>query len=76
MVSGKYFNKGVKAIDSPNVGHVVREAEDVIVVFGPGDDRYDIPKSAIRFAAGNVLVCHLAGEAESPEMRVICRKHA
>ena len=56
MVSGKYFNKGVKAIDSPNVGHVVREAEDVIVVFGPGDDRYDIPKSAIRFAAGNVLV--------------------
>ena len=56
MVSGKYFNKGVKALDSPDVGHVVREAEDVIVVFGPGDDRYDIPKSAIRFAAGNVLI--------------------
>jgi hypothetical protein len=56
MVSGKYFNKGVKALDAPDVGHVVREAEDVIVVFGPGDDRYDIPKSAIRFAAGNVLI--------------------
>lgn len=56
MASGKYFNKGVKALDSPDVGHVVREAEEVIVVFGPGDDRYDIPKSAIRFAAGNVLI--------------------
>lgn len=56
MVSGKYFNKGVKALDSPDVGHVVREAEDVIVVFGRGDDRYDIPKSAIKFAAGNVLI--------------------
>jgi hypothetical protein len=56
MVSGKYFNKGVKALDSPHVGHVVREAEDVIVVFGQGDDRYDIPKSDIKFAAGNVLV--------------------
>jgi hypothetical protein len=58
MVSGKYFNKGVKALDSPHVGHVVRETNDRIVVFGEGDgdDRYDIPKSAIRFAAGNVLV--------------------
>ncbi|MGI0049998.1 MAG: hypothetical protein ACREAW_10695 [Nitrososphaera sp.] len=56
MVSGKYFNKGVKALDSPHVGHVVRETSDKIVVFGEGDDRYDIPTSAIRFAAGNVLV--------------------
>ncbi len=56
MVSGKYFNKGVKALDSPHVGHVVRETKDKIVVFGEGDDRYDIPKSAIRFAAANVLI--------------------
>jgi sporulation protein YlmC with PRC-barrel domain len=56
MVSGKYFNKGVKALDSPHVGHVVRETNDRIVVFGEGDDRYDIPTSKIRFAAGNVLV--------------------
>jgi hypothetical protein len=40
----------------PHVGHVVRETKDKIVVFGEGDDRYDIPKSAIRFAAGNVLI--------------------
>lgn len=56
MVSGKYFNKGVKALDSPHVGHVVRETKDKIVVFGEGDDRYDIPKSAIKFAAANVLI--------------------
>jgi hypothetical protein len=56
MTSGKYFNKGVKALDSPHVGHVVRETADKIVVFGHGDDRYDIPRSKIRFAAANVLV--------------------
>ena len=56
MASGKYFNKGVKALDAPHVGHVVRETSDKIVVFGQGDDRYDIPKSEIRFAAANVLI--------------------
>jgi hypothetical protein len=56
MVSGQYFNKGVKALDSPHVGHVVRETDDKIVVFGGGDERYDIPKSAIRFVSGNVLI--------------------
>lgn len=56
MASGKYFNKGVKALDAPHVGHVVRETSDVIVVFGQGDDRYDIPKSEIKFAAANVLI--------------------
>lgn len=56
MASGKYFNKGVKALDAPDVGHVVREAEDVLVVFGRGDDRYDIPVKEVKFAAANVLV--------------------
>lgn len=56
MVSGQYFNKGVKALDSPHVGYVVRETDDKIVVFGGGDDRYDIPKSEIRFTSGNVLI--------------------
>ena len=56
MVSGRYFNKGVKSLDSPHVGHVVRETSDKIVVFGEGDDRYDIPKDKIRFAAANVLI--------------------
>lgn len=56
MGSGQYFNKGVKALDSPDVGHVVRETEDKIIVFGGSNVRYDIPKSAIRFVSGNVLV--------------------
>jgi hypothetical protein len=43
-------------LDSPHVGHVVRETSDKIVVFGEGDDRYDIPKDKIRFAAANVLI--------------------
>jgi hypothetical protein len=34
MTSGQYFNKGVKALDSSHVGHVVRETDDKIVVFG------------------------------------------
>lgn len=56
MVSGQYFNKGVKALDYPDVGHVVRETEDKVIVFGDANTRYDIPKSAIRFVSGNVLV--------------------
>jgi hypothetical protein len=44
LVSDRYFNKGVKSLDCP--GHVVRETSDKIVVFGEGDDRYDIPKEA------------------------------
>jgi hypothetical protein len=57
MVSGRYFNKGVRSLDSPHVGHVERETSDMIVVFGEGDDRYDdIPKYKIRFAAANVLI--------------------
>jgi hypothetical protein len=46
----------VKALDAPYVGHVVRETADKIVVFGKGDDGYDIPKDKIRLAAANVLV--------------------
>lgn len=31
MASGKYFNKGVKALDSPHVGYVIRETKDKIL---------------------------------------------
>ncbi len=44
------------AVDAPHIGHVVRKTKDKIVIFGHGDDRYDIPKSAIRFASRNVLI--------------------
>ena len=43
MTTGKYFNRAVMALDSPHIGHVVRETDDKIVVFGGGKERYDIP---------------------------------
>jgi hypothetical protein len=56
MTSGKYFNRGVLALDSPYIGHVIRETEDKIVVFGERNDRYDIPKSEIQMTSRNVLI--------------------
>src|ERR671929_1821184 len=56
MTTGKYFNRGVMALDSPYIGHVVRETFDKIVVFGEGNDRYDIPKSEIQMTSKNVLI--------------------
>jgi hypothetical protein len=34
MTTGKFFNRGVMALDSPYIRHVIRETEDKIVVFG------------------------------------------
>ena len=48
MTTGKYFNRAVMALDSPHIGHVVRETDDKIVVFGGGKERYDIPLSEIQ----------------------------
>jgi sporulation protein YlmC with PRC-barrel domain len=56
MVSGKYFNKGVMALDAPHIGYVIRDTNDKIVVFGDGNDRYDIPKSEIKMVGRNVLI--------------------
>jgi hypothetical protein len=50
------FNKTVVA-DGQTFGHVVRETDDKIVVFGDSDDsRFDIPKSIIAVAGGSVIV--------------------
>ena len=56
MTSGKYFNRGVMALDSPYIGHVVRETDDKVVIFGEKNDRYDIPKSEIQTTGRNVLI--------------------
>jgi sporulation protein YlmC with PRC-barrel domain len=56
MTSGKYFNKGVKALDSPDIGHVVRETPDKIIVFGGKNERYDIPTTDIQQVGANVLI--------------------
>jgi adenylate cyclase len=56
LTSGKYFNKGVKALDAADVGHVVRETKDKIIVFGKKGERYDIPISEIQQVGANVLI--------------------
>src|SRR5919107_487571 len=56
MVSGKYFNRGVKTLDNPDIGHVVRETPDKIIVFGEKGKRYDIPISEIQQVGANVLI--------------------
>ena len=56
MTSGRFFNRGVMALDVPHIGYVVRETEDKIIVFGQGNDRYDIPKSVIQMTSRNVLI--------------------
>ena len=56
MVSGKYFNKGVKTLDDPNIGFVVRETPDKIVIFGEGNRRYDVPDKEIQQVGANVLL--------------------
>ncbi len=56
MTSGKYFNKGVKSLEEPNVGYVVRETPDKIIVFGGKNKRYDIPIKEIEQVGANVLI--------------------
>jgi sporulation protein YlmC with PRC-barrel domain len=56
MVSGKYFNRGVKSLDNPDIGYVVRETPDKIIVFGGKGNRYDIPIKEIGQVGANVLI--------------------
>jgi len=56
MTSGRYFNKGVKTLDEPNVGFVARETPDKIVIFGERNERYDVPITEIQQVGANVLL--------------------
>lgn len=49
------FNKGVRTDNEDHVGHVVKETDDKIVVFGDYNYRFDIPKSEIVAACRNVI---------------------
>ena len=48
---GKYpnslFNKGVRAKNDDDIGYVIKETPDKIVVFGYSNQRFDISKSHI-----------------------------
>ena len=56
MTTGKYFNRGVMALDSPYIGHVVRETDDKMVIFGSFGYRFDVPKSKIKEVGRNVIL--------------------
>jgi len=56
LSTGKFFNRGVIALDAPHIGYVVRETHDKIVVFGESNLRYDIPKTEIQMTGRNVLI--------------------
>ena len=56
MTSGRYFNKGVMALDVPDIGHVVRETDDKIVIFGEYNYRFDVPRSKIKEVGRNVIL--------------------
>lgn len=46
----------MKALNAPHLGFVVRETDDKIVVFGHGDNRFDLPRSRIIAVCRNVIV--------------------
>jgi hypothetical protein len=56
MTLGKYLYKDVLALEKPQIGYVVRETEDKIIVYNGIMDRYDIPKSEIQNTGQNVLI--------------------
>ena len=57
---GKYdkslFNKGVRLENEDHVGHIMKETNDTIIIFGHGNDRYDVPKSKIIAVGRNVIL--------------------
>jgi sporulation protein YlmC with PRC-barrel domain len=50
------FNKGVRLENEDHVGHIMKETDDKIVVFGEHDNRFDVPKSYITFVGRNVIL--------------------
>jgi hypothetical protein len=57
---GKYpkclFNKGVRLVNEDHKGHVIRETEDKILIFGHENFKNDVPKSKIATMDRNVIL--------------------
>ena len=57
---GKYpnslFNKGIRANNEDDLGHIMKETKDRIVVFGYSNQRFDIPKFHIIAVGRNVIL--------------------
>lgn len=50
------FNKGVRVLNEDHVGHVMKETNDKIVIFGDHNYRFDVPKSKIKEVGRNVIL--------------------
>jgi hypothetical protein len=50
------FNKGVRTQDEEHIGHVMKETDDKIVVWGHYDWRFDVPRSKIIAVGRNVIL--------------------
>ena len=50
------FNKEVRANNEDDVGHIMKETKDRIVVFGYSNQRFDIPRSHIIAVGRNVIL--------------------
>lgn len=44
------------ALDAPHIGHVVKETDHNLVIFGENNERFDIPISEIKTTGRNVLI--------------------
>jgi hypothetical protein len=53
------FYREVMSIDCSMIGHVVMETKDKLVVFGLGDDRFDILKTEIQSESGSRILIGL-----------------
>jgi hypothetical protein len=50
------FNKGVRVLNEDHVGHIMKETDDKIVIFGSFGYRFDVPKSKIKEVGRNVIL--------------------
>jgi hypothetical protein len=50
------FNKGVRIENEDHIGHIMRETDDKIVIFGEYNYRFDVPKSKIKEVGRNVIL--------------------
>jgi sporulation protein YlmC with PRC-barrel domain len=50
------FNKGVRIENEDHVGHIMKETDDKIVIFGERNYRFDVPKSKIIAVGRNVIL--------------------
>ena len=65
MSVDKYSNRGVTALDSHLIGHVIKETDHNLVVFENKDERFDIPISENKMGLNDNRIMNLQGDKDS-----------